>query len=935
MKTINILVAEDNDHDFLKISRAFRDGDFSVNITRVIRAEQALDIINYQAEETQFDILLTDFMMPGITGLDLAEQLLSQNISYPIILLTGEGDERIAVKALKMGVSDYLSKDMKSAFVKLLPTTVCKAIKSYSDKLNLKKIQAQNTILSEALKQSRSAIAIADLDKNIVYMNARYEQLTNQKAEDLIGHNIAQLISTPTFSETDITVVWDNALNDNFKQYDLKKYNPQGDSYWVSLSMTTIKENNADITSILIIEDNIDEQRKITLLENDLQQRVETETELLAAQEKEKLASKALAKKMDELNFQQQALDQHSIVSISNIKGEITYVNDKFEQISQYSKHELLGQNHRILKSDFHPDSFYQDMWKTIANGHVWHGEIQNKAKDGSVYWVSSTIAPQINGAGKPEQYISIRTDITHIKSLEADLRKSHEETLLSEKYNKTLLNSLTMGLAVSSLDGKYVYINPALANMLGYSIEELKTRSYWDVTPRQYAHDERLQLESLNKTGHYGPYEKEYIHKDGHHIPVRLQGILIEHNDETFIWSSVEDITTSHIQNLSLQQAKEEAEKANKAKSEFLSSMSHELRTPLNAIIGFSQLLEGDTNNSLNDEQAENVDYILSSGKHLLNLINDVLELSTIEAGKLNIDLEPTQLTTVVDNSLDMVATIANEAHVQLHLKSDLALTINVDYTKFKQAIINLLSNAIKYNRPDGKVSISWVKTEHNSVRLSIVDNGIGIPESKQDKVFGAFNRLGQETTAIEGTGIGLVVTKDLIELMNGKIGFESVEGKGSTFWIDIPLTDTPSNADTENIAKVMAGTEVRDETGSKHVLYVEDNPANRSLMKSIFDRQTHTLHMAENGEDAWKMAQQQDFDLLLMDINLPGIDGKELTRKLRETEQYKNKPIIAVTAAAMSHHTELDDGLFDCYITKPIIISDLLKVLNKFTSQ
>jgi len=229
--------------------------------------------------------------------------------------------------------------------------------------------------------------------------------------------------------------------------------------------------------------------------------------------------------------------------------------------------------------------------------------------------------------------------------------------------------------------------------------------------------------------------------------------------------------------------------DKANNAKSKFLSSMSHELRTPLNAILGFGQILKLDSDPSLSEDQKENVDYILSSGKHLLNLINDVLELSTIEGGKLMLSIENIDLIDVMKDTLSLLQPITMKANIQLQLKTNLALVVLADYTKLKQVLINLISNAIKYNKPNGSVTVEWSKTADNKVIITVTDTGIGIPKDQYKKVFGAFNRLGQEQSDIEGTGIGLVVTKNIIEMMGGTIGFDSVEEQGSTFWIEIPL--------------------------------------------------------------------------------------------------------------------------------------------------
>jgi len=504
---------------------------------------------------------------------------------------------------------------------------------------------------------------------------------------------------------------------------------------------------------------------------------------LLLAIEKE--ITRLLTEKIKQIEFQKKALDEHSIVSITDAKGTITYANAKFEEISQYSRAELIGQNHRILKSDHHPDAFFNAMWKTLINGQTWHGEIQNKAKDGTLYWVASTIVPYLNQQGKPEQYIAIRTDITSVKNN-------------TERLNFALRATGDAVWDWNIETGQFILSN-MYAEMLGYQANELPlTIDTWinSVHPDDLAYaQETLQAYLSGKTLTY-QVEIRLLCKDNSWKWIHCRGQIIDKDKQgnpLTMTGFHSDISARKAMEAELLQEKETAEKANQAKSEFLSSMSHELRTPLNAILGFAQLMEDNPEEPLSEEQQENIEFILSSGEHLLNLINDILELAAIEAKKVDLQIKSIILSNALTDAISLLKPIAAKTNIVINdITEDLNFTVLADSIKLKQVLLNLISNAIKYNKPNGTISLNCETINNTHVRINVCDTGIGIPENQQQKLFTAFNRLGQENSNIEGTGIGLLVTKELVEMMHGTLGFESIEAQGSCFWFELPLSST-----------------------------------------------------------------------------------------------------------------------------------------------
>ncbi|MGO4379152.1 ATP-binding protein [Pseudoduganella sp. RAF53_2] len=380
------------------------------------------------------------------------------------------------------------------------------------------------------------------------------------------------------------------------------------------------------------------------------------------------------------------------------------------------------------------------------------------------------------------------------------------------------------------------------------------------------------------------------------------------------------------------LAMAMEEAKSANQAKSAFLSSMSHELRTPLNAILGFAQILTSDKLPSTLQQKKEFANHILKSGRHLLTLINEILDLAKIESGAVALSMEPVALNEILQECESMVGPLAGQRGIRL-LFPDLCLAnVNADRTRLKQILLNLLSNAIKYNREGGAVVVDCSPSGPGLLRVSVQDTGMGLQPEQVRMLFQPFNRLGQESGAEEGTGIGLVVTKRLVELMNGTIGVTSSLGVGSMFWIELKATSPVPSRVEQGGERAAMSTREHSENEPATVLYVEDNPANLKLVEEIISfRPDLRLLSAPDGHLGIELARAHLPDMILMDINLPGVNGIDALKLLRNDPRTAEIPVIALTANAMPRDVEkgLAAGFFR-YLIKPINIDEFTDAIN-----
>jgi PAS domain S-box-containing protein len=514
--------------------------------------------------------------------------------------------------------------------------------------------------------------------------------------------------------------------------------------------------------------------------------------------------------------------------------------------------------------------------------------------------------------------------------------RHAEEKLRWTEESFRLMVESVT-DYAIVMLDpeGRVVSWNSGAQRIKGFQTDEILGRHFSTFYPQDEVADGRPQRD-LEETANTGRHEHEgwRLRKDGSLFWANI--VITAIRDQTGnlrgFAKLTRDLTERNKLEAILTNAKAVAETANLAKSDFLSSMSHELRSPLNAILGFAQLMESDTP-APSPVQSESIIQILNAGWYLLELINEVLDLATIESGKLSMSIEPVALNELLLECHAMIDPLAQRRGIRMNIpKSDAIYCVNADRTRIKQVLINLLSNAIKYNTPNGSVSVDCsANSSSGRVRITVTDTGAGLPPEKVAQLFQPFNRLGQDVNGEEGTGIGLVVSKRLVELMQGVIRVESVVGTGSVFSVELPsIAPLALPAPIDETATAEAGAATT--AGLRTLLYVEDNPANLQLVERLIARRKDLRMLsAVDGNRGVELARTCVPDVILMDINLPGISGIEAMRILREDKSTAHIPVVALSANAMPRDIEkgLDAGFFR-YLTKPIKVSDFMDALN-----
>ncbi len=523
------------------------------------------------------------------------------------------------------------------------------------------------------------------------------------------------------------------------------------------------------------------------------------------------------------------------------------------------------------------------------------------------------------------------------------EIRLAYEQSLKDKEARvKAIVETVLDAIVTINNMGIIETVNPAVETIFDYTAEEMVGQNVKMLMPAPYQeeHDGYLKRHRETRENKVIGIGREVAgqRKDGSVFPMELAVNEMIVAGEIMYTGVVRDISERKAAEEALLLAKEQAEYANRAKSEFLSSMSHELRTPLNAILGYSQMIQYDK--TLSQSIIQNVSEIYSAGEHLLNLINEVLDLAKIEAGDKDIHLEWCNLSEAIAQACSLMNPLAQKYGVKLEVTSTCpGRGILVDKRRIKQVFINFISNAIKYNRKDGLVDITCEVDQNNRLTIGVRDTGLGISEERRSLLFTPFNRLGAEFSDIEGSGIGLVITKQLVEMMGGELGLETQLGIGSTFKVTFPsepfVEESGENL-TDSVIHIDADKQMK--AADYRILIAEDNVINQHVISQQLSLLGYQSKIAGDGQEAWELLQVGQFDLLLTDIHMPKMSGIELVKKIRMSEkgQQTRLPIIAATADAMeASKTEFFESGVDDYLSKPINLNILEEKLNHWLSQ
>lgn len=917
MKTItSILVLFADPNDVQQINEIFqveKNKAWELNIIDHIPA--GLKLLKKQS----FDVILLDLQLANNQNMDILEEIASAAPEIPIIVFTERREKETERKALRAGAQDYLVKGEITR--DLLVRAIRYAIDRKQAQEALRRSDARFQIIAENIGD---VIYQMNLTQKFTYISPSIYQMFGYTQEEWVGTHLSDHASSKAYQQMLGIIVKSLKEIATFKDV---------------IFETEMLHKDGTVIPVEILGRIILNENKIPVglqgVTRDITERKETERQL---------------------RLQAVALESAAnAIIITNNEGEIEWANPAFKTLTGYSADEVIGKNPRLLKSGQQDLAFYEDLWNTILSGQIWHGEFINKRKDGRLYNEEQTITPIVNTNREITHFIGIKQNVTDRKTAEEALRES--ESNLKKAQELARIGNWKWHIPTNHIEW---------SNQLNHicGIDEAESHANLIEIIGNWIHkdDQEKTIRSNQaflQSHKAEPYEFRVLHSDGSErfLWTEVGEVIFDDqgNPQT-VTGVIQDITERKKMELALQEERnllaqrieertKELRKALKTKDEFLANMSHELRTPLTAILGMAQTLEMGVRGSLNEHQTRAVQMIHQSGDHLLNLINDILDISKFEAGKLQVTFDRVVVDDVCQSSMALVKGMAHEKLITLDYQiPDPSMLMHADGRRVTQILVNLLNNAVKFTPAGGHVSLEVLPhSDQDKISFIVQDTGIGIARKDTDRLFQPFTQLdGSLSRQYEGSGLGLALAKRLVEMHHGEIKVESegVLKEGSRFTVTLPCNfKSDSQTITQAQPNRVSATEIETIEDAKGpqparqpvILLAEDNQANIVTICEYLEFGGYQVEIANDGLEAIQQAKKYQPDLILMDIQMPTMNGFEAMRELRKDANFTETPIIALTALAMPGDEKkcLEAGA-NAYITKPVMLKELLKIIK-----
>ncbi|MDM8542985.1 response regulator [Desulfococcaceae bacterium HSG9] len=912
IKNSKILIVDDNPSNLRALHSCIRDLGCTIMLAQ--NGKSALEIANRKRP----DLILLDILMPEMDGFEVCRRLKESDAYSPIIIfVTASTDVSDKTKGFNLGAADFITKPFQKDDV-IARSTIHLGNRKLQKELQESNERLQQEIvirrrIEEMLHKKTHALGERVQELNCLYGLSQLVETEDISLNDIL-QGVIELIP-PALQYSDITcarVVHDGCeyRTENFKA-----------APWRQTAAINVYGLPAGC-----IEAGFTEERTVHD-EGPFQALLNAIAKLLGRIIERKQAE-------EELRLNRQTLDYMAEgVTLFNADRTIIYTNPVFDRMFGYEAGELHGKHASILNAPTEktPEKIVEKIKSTLDVSDYWEGEITNIKKDGT-HFTTYTRVTSFQHSAHGLIFLSVQEDISKRKRAEKALKES-------EKRLRKMIAKSPLPMVITDANQDIEYFNDKFTEFFGYTLEDVSTAEKWwqiaypdedyrklvqqswmDAIEYSMAHNSDFEMQEWDLT----IKDRTKRHCEFYMVSLGEYSLII-----------VNDISEKLKNQAKVKEAKEAAEIANRFKSKFLANMSHEIRTPMNAILGFSEILEGKISNA---EHRKYLSLIQAGGKSLLTLINDILDISKIEAGKIKLEYKPTDPVLVFKEIAAVFSQKVEEKGLTFthQIEQNMPEYLLLDEVRLRQILFNLVGNALKFTesgsiRLTAKTRIHDMASDTVDFIFTVEDTGIGIPKEQQKTVFDAFEQQsGQDQVAYGGTGLGLAITKQLTELMGGKIRVSGEKNQGSVFTVTLQNVRKMKNSNTPKKEKnISSNTVIFDKAA---ILIVDDLPFNRALLIALLSEYDFEFIEVENGRQAVELARERHPDLILMDMKMPVMDGREATQKIKECKETSDIPIIAATAAAMKDEEKEIRSLCDGYLKKPINEDELVAELARF---